>query len=88
MIEKPILFTLPNCDKCELTREYLKDTDYGLYPLPKDLKKWLGADKEIVEKYGIMEDIQRTAPILVIPETKEKFVGLLRIKRWVDGNRE
>jgi len=87
MTEKLMLFTLPNCDKCKLAQEYLKGVDYMVYLLPKSYKDWKHFDIDIIKKYDIMDDIQTTAPILVVPETKEKFVGLLRIKRWVDGSK-
>ena len=80
---KPILFTLEKCPKCETTKEYLKDIDYTIYPLPHEFKDWKDFDIEITKKYGVFEDLQKTAPILVV---MNKIMGQLRIKKWVQDN--
>lgn len=77
---KPILFTLANCPKCEATKEYLKDIDYELYIFPYTFIHWAKLDIKIAKKYDILEDLQKTAPVLVVDE--KKIIGLLRIKKW------
>ena len=77
---KPILFTLENCPKCESTKKYLKDIDYDVVEFPHNWQEWTFEQKQLAKKYGVIEDLKETAPILVTDN--HKFVGQLRIKRW------
>ena len=81
---KPTLFKLAYCIKCTATQLYLDENkvDYKLYHLPHDFKDWNEFDIKNVEKFGILEDLKKTAPILVLPDGT-KIVGQLRIMKWV-----
>jgi len=78
---KPILFTLTHCPKCEAVKGYLRKVDYSWYSLPHDFKDWQEFDIKTVKEYGIFEDIQENAPILIVGD--KKIIGQLRIKKWV-----
>jgi len=87
---KAILFCLENCAKCEATKEYFKnkkDIDVKIITFPHDFKQWTDKQKSIAEEYNIMEDLQITAPVLVVPD-QIKLIGQLKIKQWIDNGYE
>ena len=85
MTEK-ILFSLENCIKCNQTKQLLSETTDGrIIQLPHNYADWSEEEKEIIQSYNIMEDLQRTAPILL--EDGEKYIGFLRIKKWIQDTR-
>jgi len=85
MTEK-ILFSLENCMKCNQTKQLLSDdTDVKIIQLPHDYSSWSDEEKHTVESFDVMDDLQRTAPILYVDG--EKFVGFLRIKKWIQDNK-
>jgi len=85
-MKKPILFTLAQCIKCEEAKRYLEGVDIDVIQFPNTFGQWSSFEKDIAEKYGVLDDLKRTAPILVTEN--EKVVGQLRIKKWVNDNEE
>lgn len=80
-----ILFSLENCTKCNQTKQLLpEDTDVKIIQLPHDYMNWSDEEKQTVESYDVLEDLQRTAPILFVDG--EKYIGYLRIKKWIQDN--
>jgi glutaredoxin len=72
---KPILFSLEHCIKCQQTKDLLTDnTPIHMVTLPHDFSAW----------YDVFEDLQKTAPILW--ENGIKIVGYLRIRKWLQDN--
>lgn len=83
-MKKPILFTLSQCLKCEEAKKYLDGIDIDVVQFPNTFGQWSEFEKNIAEKYDVLEDLKRTAPILVTEEGK--VVGQLRIKKWVNDH--
>jgi glutaredoxin len=80
-----ILFSLENCTKCNQTKQLLpEDTDVKIIQLPHDYMNWSDEEKQTVESYDVLEDLQRTAPILFVDGAK--YIGYLRIKKWIQDN--
>lgn len=81
---KKILFSLENCPKCAQTKELLKNHDIDdieIVTFPHNIKEWSDDEKSSAESYDVLDLLQQTAPILLV--NKEKFVGYLRIRKWV-----
>ena len=82
-----ILFCLENCQKCDTVKDYFKNrTDIlvNIYTLPKDYQQWNDDQKQLSDKYSVLEDLQVTAPVLVVPD-QFKLIGQLKIKQWIDN---
>lgn len=87
---KAILFCLERCTKCDATKEYFKnkhDIDLKIVTFPHDFQSWTDKQKKEAEEYSVMEDLQITAPVLVVPD-KTKLIGQLKIKQWIDNGYE
>jgi glutaredoxin len=85
MVEN-ILFSLENCTKCTQIKELLLDrNDVKIVSYPHNLKEW--SDEQLIEakSYKIFDDIQITAPILVVND--QKIIGYLRIRKWLQDNK-
>jgi glutaredoxin len=81
---KMILFSLEQCPKCEAVRGYLKGKEYEEIKLPHSKYDWTEEQKKKVDEYDVLEDLQVTAPILVLKNVKhDAIIGQLRIKKWV-----
>ena len=81
-----VLFSLEQCLKCEAVKGYLRDDNikYKEIKLPHDKNQWTEEQKLQVDEYGILKDLEVTAPILVVQNTEDKVViGQLRIKKWI-----
>ena len=84
MIEK-ILFSLENCIKCNQTKELLKNRDdIKIITYPHDISDWSKEQLNEAKSYSVFEDLQITAPILILD--KEKKIGYLRIRKWLQDN--
>ncbi len=84
MTEK-ILFSLENCVKCMQVKELIKDrNDIKIVTLPHNIKDWREEDFNNVKSHDVFEDLQITAPILWVDG--KKFVGYLKIRKWLQGN--
>ena len=88
MEKRHMLLCLEQCPKCDQTKELLKDRkDVFVVSFPHDMKNWTELQKTFAEKFNILEDLMKTAPIFVTAEG-EKLIGYLRIRKWVeDGNK-
>jgi hypothetical protein len=85
-----ILFCLENCEKCETVKEYFKnkkDISVKVHTFPKDYQQWNDNQKKISEEYNVLEDLQVTAPVLVVPD-QCRLVGQLKIKQWINNGYE
>lgn len=82
---KPILFSLEHCIKCQQTKDLLTDsTPIHTVTLPHDFSAWSTEDLDVAKQYDVFEDLQKTAPILW--ENGVKIVGYLRIRKWLQDN--
>jgi len=80
-----ILFCLEDCIKCTFVKEQIKTEGIKVITLEKEGPDVWGAEEcELVQKYDIIEDLKRTAPILVL-EDGTKIIGQLRIMRWLQN---
>jgi glutaredoxin len=81
MAEK-ILFSLDNCVKCTQTKEILVNRDdITVVTLPHNLQDWSEDQKKMVSSYDVLDDLQRTAPVLCTGTGK--YIGYLRIRKWL-----
>ena len=85
MAEK-ILFSLENCIKCNQTKELLTNRDdIKIVTYPHDISEWSKEQLDEAKSYEIFEDLQITAPILLL--NNEKKIGYLRIRKWLQDNK-
>lgn len=85
-----ILFCLEQCTKCDATKEYFKnktDISIKIITFPHDFKQWTDKQKSMADEYNILEDLQTTAPVLIVPD-RLKLIGQLKIKQWIDNGYE
>ena len=86
MVEK-ILFSLENCIKCTQTKELMKDrSDIQILTYPHEMNDWNKEQLNQAKSYNVFEDLQKTAPILIIND--EKKIGYLRIRKWLQDDTE
>ena len=84
MSEK-ILFSLEHCIKCEQTKQLLHNRDdIKIITLPHEISKWDGDQMNLIKDYLVLEDLQKTAPVLWV--NGEKHLGYLRIRKWLQDN--
>jgi hypothetical protein len=82
-----ILFSLENCIKCTQTKELMNNrNDIEILTYPHDINEWEKDQLEKAKSYDVLEDLKKTAPILVI--NNEKKIGYLRIRKWLQDNHE
>ena len=81
-----ILFSLENCIKCTQTKELMKNRDdIEIVTYPHEVNEWSKDQLENAKDYDVFEDLQKTAPILIIGD--EKKIGYLRIRKWLQDNK-
>jgi glutaredoxin len=80
-----ILFSLENCIKCTQTKELMKERDdIQIVTYPHEINNWSNDQLKTAKSYEVFEDLQKTAPILIIDG--EKKIGYLRIRKWLQDN--
>ena len=86
---KGTLFCLEECTKCNSVKEELDtDPDIEIITLEKEGPEvWDHNDYQQVQKLGILPDLERTAPILVLNDGT-KYIGQLQILRWLKNNKQ
>ena len=85
-MDKSMLFSIENCSKCEEVKKEIKD-NVEIFTLPHDMRKWSKNQIKMVDYYGVLEDLCKTAPILLLSDGT-KIVGQLRILKWLRENAE
>lgn len=82
-----ILFSLENCIKCTQTKDLMKNrNDIQILTYPHEIDQWNKDQIEKAKTYDVLDDLKKTAPILIIG--KEKKIGYLRIRKWIQDNIE
>ena len=85
MSEK-ILFSLENCMKCTQTKELLTHRDdIKNVTYPHDINEWTEENHNLAKTYNVLDDLQKTAPILWL--NGEKMIGYLRIRKWLQDSK-
>ena len=85
-MNKPILFSLEQCMKCNQTKELISDRDdIEIVTFPHDINKWSDEELEQAKSHDVFDDLQITAPILWLDG--EKKIGYLRIRKWLQDNK-
>jgi len=80
------LFSLKQCIKCNAVKEYIENReDIKIITFPHNIKEWQDSEIKLAKEYDVFEDLQKTAPILVL-DNKTKIIGQLRIIKWVKDN--
>ena len=80
-----ILFSLEHCIKCEQTKQLLQHRDdIDVITLPHEIDEWDEEQKNLVKDHRVFEELQKTAPVLWV--NGEKYLGYLRIRKWIQDN--
>ena len=80
------LFSLENCIKCTQTKELMENRDdIEIITYPHEIKDWNKDQLDNAKSYDVYEDLQKTAPILIVDG--EKKIGYLRIRKWLQDNK-
>jgi len=80
MVEKPILFSLENCERCEFVKSKIPNgLDIEIKTYPHDVKDWTTDHLTEAAFYEVYSDLQRTAPILLLPDGR-KLTSVVEIK--------
>lgn len=84
---KPILFSLKGCTKCNMAKEYLVENgiEFKEMKLSHTIADWSEPEKAILEECDVITALSRTAPVMYYDG--KKYLGYLKIKRWVDERR-
>ena len=86
MVEK-ILFSLENCTKCMQTKELIVDRDdIKIVTYPHEINEWDESQLNDAKSHDVFDDLLVTAPVLWVDG--EKIVGYLRIRKWLQDNKE
>jgi hypothetical protein len=81
-----ILFSLENCEKCLQIKELIKNNnDIRIITYPHDLNNWTNEQFDEAKFYDVFNDLQITAPILLVDG--KKFIGYLRIRKYLQDNK-
>ena len=74
--DKPILFSLENCERCEFIKKRIPEgLDIEIKTYPHEFKNWTVDQIAEATYYEVYSDLQNTAPILLLPDgTKLKSV--------------
>lgn len=79
-MEKPILFSLENCKRCEFVKSRIPNGfDIEIKMYPHDVKDWTTDQMAEAAFYEVYADLQRTAPILLLPDGR-KITNVVEIK--------
>jgi len=86
-MSKKILFSLENCVKCTQTKELLEGRDdIKIVTYPHEFNDWSDEELNEAKSHNVLEDLQRTAPVLWVDG--EKIIGYLRIRKWLQDERD
>ena len=81
-----ILFSLKNCEKCFQIKELIKYKDeIKIFTYPHELSDWTKEQLDEVKNYDVFNDLQLTAPILLV--NGKKVIGYLRIRKYLQDNK-
>ncbi len=84
-MDKTILFTLENCEKCLQVKELIENSNgIEIITFPHNLDNWTKGQLDIAKNHDVFSDLQITAPILWVDG--KKFIGYLRIRKYLQDN--
>jgi len=84
-MNKPILFSLENCKRCEYVKKHLPEgVDIEIKTYPHDVKEWSSDQLAEAAYYEVLSDLQRTAPILLLPDGR-KLTSVIDIKNFLSN---
>jgi hypothetical protein len=67
------------------TKELIEEgSGIEIVTFPHDMNDWTEDQLNSAKSHEVFEDLQKTAPILWIDG--QKFVGYLRIRKWLQDN--
>lgn len=85
-MDKTILFSLENCEKCLQIKELIGNTnDIEIFTFPHSLDNWTKDQLDKAKNHDVFNDLQITAPILWVDG--KKFIGYLRIRKYLQDNK-
>jgi len=84
-MNRPILFSLENCKRCEYVKKHLPEgVDIEIKTYPHDVKEWSSDQLAEAAYYAVLSDLQRTAPILLLPDGR-KLTSVIDIKNFLSN---
>ncbi|KAA0006927.1 MAG: hypothetical protein FE037_03995 [Thermoplasmata archaeon] len=84
-MNRPILFSLENCKRCEYVKKHLPEgVDIEIKTYPHDVKEWSSDQLAEAAYYEVLSDLQRTAPILLLPDGR-KLTSVIDIKNFLSN---
>ena len=84
-MDKTILFSLENCEKCLQIKELIGNTNgIEIFTFPHNLDNWTKDQLDEAKNHDVFSDLQITAPILWVDG--KKFIGYLRIRKYLQDN--
>ena len=85
MVDKPILFSLENCERCEFVKSRIPEgVDVEIKTYPHELKDWTVDQITEAAFHEVYAELQRTAPILLLPDGM-KLTGAIEIKNFLSS---
>jgi len=85
-MDKTILFSLENCEKCLQIKEIIKNkNDIRIITYPHNKENWSKEQLDEAKNHDVLNDLQITAPILWVDG--KKFIGYLRIRKYLQDNK-
>ena len=85
-MNEKILFSLDNCEKCMQIKELIRDrNDIKTVTFPHTINDWTDNQLNNAKSHNVFDDLQITAPILLI--NGKKIIGYLRIRKWLQDNK-
>lgn len=84
-LNKPVLFSLEDCKRCEYVKKHIpSNVDIEIKTYPHDVKKWSVDQLAEAAFYEVYADLQKTAPILLLPNG-EKIKSVIEIKKYLSS---
>ncbi|HEC81532.1 MAG TPA: hypothetical protein ENI42_03790 [Thermoplasmatales archaeon] len=85
MVEKPILFSLENCERCEFVKSRIPEgLDIEVKTYPHDFRDWTVEQITEAAFHEVYADLQRTAPVLLLPDGR-KLTSVIEIKNVISS---
>ncbi|KAA0007957.1 MAG: hypothetical protein DRN01_01705 [Thermoplasmata archaeon] len=85
MVDKPVLFSLENCERCEFVKGRIPEgVDVEIKTYPHELKDWTVDQITEAAFHEVYAELQRTAPILLLPDGS-KLTGAIEIKNFLSS---
>ncbi|PKK85820.1 MAG: hypothetical protein CVT48_03760 [Thermoplasmata archaeon HGW-Thermoplasmata-1] len=83
MINKPMLFSLEECERCDFVKKQITPgTNVLVITYPHDAKRWNVDQLTEAAYYEVFSELQETAPILLLPDGT-KVTSVIDIRKKI-----